>query len=233
MGSCFAKNINDALIQNGYESNHLGLEEEANTTFANAAIVNALKLSKTNEEFIFATGNLVPKSFNLQDTLKNIKHADAFIFTLGVATVFFNKITGESLFSSHIKQNWRSLSTDYDYRVTRVNENVENIITVIEYIRSINHHCKIILTVSPVPILASFSNKSAIQTDCISKSTLRIAAEEICNNEAFENVSYWPTFEIFRWVGSTKNSQFYADHRHVSLEIVSEAISAFISQFQK
>jgi hypothetical protein len=229
MGSCFAANLSLSIKKMGLHSTHLGLEEEVNTTFANVDLINAMLQSKNNKDFFDSMSGIVPVDFNLDETLSEIKLADVFIFTLGVATVFFHKQTGETLMSSQIRKNWRVLEYDYEYRMSSVEENVNNLKKVIEFIRNINPSIEIIISVSPVPILASFSSIPAVQTDCISKSIMRIAANEIVNSEKISNISYWPSFELFRWVSSTTNTRFYADNRHVQEEIVNDVVKTFLS----
>jgi hypothetical protein len=190
MGSCFAANLSLALKNNGFHSTHLGLEEEANTTFANVALINAIQNSKSNLEFNDVMKGIIPTDFNLEAVLAEIKSADVFIFTLGVATAFFHKQTGETLMSSQIRKNWRALEIDYEYKMSTVEENVNNLIKVIEFIRNINSNIKIFISVSPVPIMASFSGNSAVQTDCISKSIMRITANEIVNHRNFSHIQY-------------------------------------------
>jgi len=53
---------------------------------------------------------------------------------------------------------------------------------------------KVILTVSPVPLTATATDKHVLQATSYSKSVLRAAAGEI--SASFDNVDYFPSFEL-------------------------------------
>jgi len=55
--------------------------------------------------------------------------------------------------------------------------------------------------VSPVPLKATFERLSPIIADCVSKSILRVAAHEFMSSAAGAGTIYWPSFEVFRWLG--------------------------------
>jgi hypothetical protein len=85
-----------------------------------------------------------------------------------------------------------------------------------------------------VPLLASFEYESAVQADCLSKSTMRLVAHEVVNNSGIENIFYWPSFEVFRWGGSNASNFFAADDGaawHVSEAKVAGTIRAFVDMF--
>jgi hypothetical protein len=83
-------------------------------------------------------------------------------------------------------------------------------------------------------LLASFEYESAVQADCLSKSTMRLVAHEVVNNSNIANVVYWPSFEVFRWAGSNAGNYFGADDGaawHVSEEKVAGTVRAFVEMF--
>jgi len=67
----------------------------------------------------------------------------------------------------------------------------------------------------------------------VSKSTLRIALDRV-TSRGLENLYYWPSFEIVRWVGANLPYSAYGaggDSRHVSDHLVREIIDAFVEAF--
>ena len=81
-----------------------------------------------------------------------------------------------------------------------------------------------------MPLKASFEFDSAVQADCLSKSTLRVAAHEILA-QGIENVFYWPSFEIVRWLSSHTESPFGKDDQnnlHVNEDIINLIMELFI-----
>ncbi len=86
------------------------------------------------------------------------------------------------------------------FRQTSVAENEQNILAIVELIRSTNPTAPIVLTLSPVPLKATFRHISCV-TDCVSKSVLRVAIDNVMSMEP-DDVWYWPSFEVVRWAGA-------------------------------
>jgi hypothetical protein len=231
MGSCFARNLAVTLIASGYISHYMKLSEHINTTFANRAFVDWLSGVDIDSAIRDRIVELLPPGWSKENTLQLIKDSDVFILTLGVAAAFFDRTTSNFVLLRPSSLNSRALAEKYLFRTTSVKENVGNVLYLIEFIRSIAPHMKIVVTVSPVPMLASFENESAVQADCLSKSTMRLVAHEVVNNS---NILYWPSFEIFRWAGSNASNYYAADDGaawHVSEEKIAGTIRAFVEMF--
>jgi len=83
----------------------------------------------------------------------------------------------------------------YRFRVSRYAENLKNLERIHEIMATHNAHCKILLTVSPVNLWATFRpDCDVISASCNSKSTLRAVADEFTARHA--NVFYFPAFEM-------------------------------------
>ena len=97
-----------------------------------------------------------------------------------------------------------------------------------------NPDAPIVLTLSPVPLNATFRGISCVAADCVSKSTLRVALDGVVGR-GLENVYYWPSFEIVRWVGGHVPWPAYGfnrgDSRHVTRYLVAQIIDAFVEAF--
>jgi hypothetical protein len=95
------------------------------------------------------------------------------------------------------------------------------------FIRSINPEMKFILTVSPVPWMATAYDMNVIVATTYSKSVLRAAAGYLA--EKYEFVDYFPSYEIIS--SHVMRAQFYeADMRTVSMHGVRHVMSHFFSQ---
>jgi len=234
MGSCFARNLSKSLNDSGYNSRHMEISEYINTTFANRVFVDWLRDSNVDSAIRDRLIELLPPGWSKENTLDIIKNSDVFILTLGVAAAFFDRATGAFVLPRPSALNSRALAEKYLFRTTSVKENVDNVLYLLEFIRSIAPGIKIVVTVSPVPLLASFECQSVVQADCLSKSTMRLVAHEVVNNSDTSNILYWPSFEIFRWAGSNSSNYFAADDGaawHVSEEKVTGTIEAFVDMF--
>jgi tetratricopeptide (TPR) repeat protein len=234
MGSCFARNLSKSLNNSGYVSHHMEISEYINTTFANRAFVDWLSDAGIDDAIRDRIVELLPPHWNKEAALQVIKSSDVFILTLGVAPAFFDRATGGLVLPRPSALNSRALAEKYLFRTTSVKENVDNVLYLIRFIRDISPNIRIVVTVSPVPLQASFEFESAVQADCLSKSTMRLVAHEVVNNSNFSNVLYWPSFEIFRWAGSNASHYYAADDGaawHVSEDMVAGTVRAFVDMF--
>ena len=234
MGSCFARNLAKSLLDRGYAAFHMEISEYINTTFANKVFVDWLSGVDIDPAIRDRIVELLPAQWSKENTLEVIRTAGVFILTLGVAPAFFDRVTGEFVLPRPTALNARALAEKYQFRTTSVQENVDNVLYLINFIRSISPDIKIVVTVSPVPLMASFEYESAVQADCLSKSTMRLVAHEVVNNSNIENILYWPSFEVFRWAGSNASNFYAADDGaawHVSEEKVAGTIKAFVDMF--
>jgi tetratricopeptide (TPR) repeat protein len=234
MGSCFARNLARSLRNGGYAAQHMEISEYINTTFANRVFVDWLSGAEIDAAIRERIAELLPPGWSKDKTLEIIRNSDVFILTLGVAPAFFDRATGDFVLPRPSALNSRVLAEKYLYRTTSIQENVDNVLYLIDFIRRISPQIKIVVTVSPVPLLASFEYESAVQADCLSKSTMRLTAHEVVNNSNVKNIIYWPSFEVFRWAGSNAGDFYAADDGaawHVSEEKVAGTIKAFVKMF--
>jgi tetratricopeptide (TPR) repeat protein len=234
MGSCFARNLSRSLTDNGYVSRHMEISEHINTTFANRVFVDWLGDADIDDAIRQRIVELLPPGWSKENTIEIIKNSDIFILTLGVAPAFFDRTTGNFVLLRPNLLNSRTLAEKYLFRTTSVKENVDNVLYLIDFVRKISPHLKIVVTVSPIPLIASFECESAVQADCLSKSTMRLVAHDVVNGSNISNILYWPSFEVFRWAGSNCSNYYAADDGaawHVSEEKVAGTIRAFVEMF--
>jgi hypothetical protein len=90
-----------------------------------------------------------------------------------------------------------------------------------------NPRAVIIITVSPVPMFASFRmDVDVVTANSLSKSTLRVAAEYLSLQH--RNVHYFPAYEI---VTQGVANPYDDDNRHVTKDAVDKVMEVFESQF--
>lgn len=239
IGSCFAVNIYRALIENGYDATCMWLADNFNTTFANRHLADWLDQRLDNpdiEQRIRELSIDIDSGLEKHDRdyyIEQIRNADVFIMTLGVAAAFFTP-EGEFVMPRPSELHTRALTEQYAFKTSSVAQNVENVKYIIDVIRSLAPQIKIILTVSPVPLHATFEFESAVVADCLSKSVMRVTAHEVVNHCGFKDVYYWPSFEVFRWAGSNAGPLYSSDDDdalHVSKSAVAATIRCFIDIF--
>jgi len=112
---------------------------------------------------------------------------------------------------------------DYVFNNLSIDETRTDLEQFIEELVSINPRLKIILTVSPVPLVASFDGDHVLSASSYSKSVLRVACEEIANKN--NHVLYFPSYEII--TGPQAPNYFAEDKRSVTMEGVNQVMSIF------
>ena len=85
-----------------------------------------------------------------------------------------------------------------------------------------------ILTVSPVPLIATMENRSVLVSTTYSKSVLRVAAEVVAKRYDF--VAYFPSYEIITG-GFNRGSYFAEDLRSVTEAGVAHVMRLFMRHY--
>jgi len=91
----------------------------------------------------------------------------------------------------------------------------------------INPQARLILTVSPVPLVATFENAHVLEATVYSKSVLRVAAETVVRQRA--NVHYFASYEMVTMAGTP--DAFLPDRRSVAEATVANVMRVFAEQF--
>ncbi len=95
-------------------------------------------------------------------------------------------------------------------------------------LRLVNPGVRMILTVSPVPLVATFEPRHVLVSTAYSKAALRVAAEVIASSEP--EVCYFPSYEII--TGPQARGRYYAeDLRSVTPEGVARVMEIFSRHF--
>ena len=230
-GSCFARNLGYFLNESGYHTHRFPLAEELNSTFANRLMLEWLldkpTASKNTQilEQLFLNANLSKSVIKSQ-----FENADHFIFTLGTTQCFFDK-NDQFRISAPGTNGFKSTLKTCVPQLTDVSANEEEINKQIEMLRILSPNATICFTLSPVPLNASFVGYDAITGDCISKSTLRIAIQNVIQRHQNRNVTYFPSFEIVRWLAPMYEQAFGKDDgsmSHVNDNLIKDIVHSFI-----
>jgi hypothetical protein len=117
---------------------------------------------------------------------------------------------------------------DYKFVNYGFNEIRSDLFELLSEIAKINPDCKFILTVSPVPLIATYEKQHVVTANTYSKSLLRVAAQEADN--FIRNVVYFPSYEIITCTAS-QGAYFENDFRQVNSLGVNHVMRIFKSNF--
>ena len=236
MGSCFADRLRLFLRMSGHAAENIDVPAGLNNSYAIRQFIEwALTGKQASDGYWYdeADGEIIKYTTPSDHQLfrSAFQEMDGFVVTLGLSEVWRDKKTGGVFWRGVPKEMFNT--EEHEYVLTSSTENAQNIQRIIELIRE---HCgdkPIILTLSPVPLAATFSGKPCISADCVSKSILRVALNEIESQE-FDGVYYWPSFELVKWVGAHTNFNAYGgdgSSRHVAEGLVKLIIDQFVGSF--
>lgn len=128
-----------------------------------------------------------------------LERAQVLIITLGLTEIWQDRRDGTviSMPAGPYFQAGGDLDP-YRFHVSRYGENLANLERIHGLMAAHNPACRIIVTVSPVNLNATFRRDlDVISASCNSKATLRAVADEFAGRH--ENVFYFPSFEM-AWI---------------------------------
>jgi hypothetical protein len=132
--------------------------------------------------------------------LANVKEllgqADLFMFTLGLSEQWIDRVSGLSLPSTP-GCGYGDFDKDQHYfHNSSLDEVRDELLQVFALLEKINPRLKILLTLSPVPLVATYEQTSAVEATFYSKSLLRQAIDSAIKTWAKNNITYFPSYEI-------------------------------------
>ncbi|NPD15183.1 GSCFA domain-containing protein [Xinfangfangia sp. D13-10-4-6] len=124
----------------------------------------------------------------------SITGSDVFVFTLGLTESWVNSGLGYeypmcpgTAGGTFDAKNHQFVNHDYEMALSNLSQ-------AIDLMRSVNGNLKFLVTVSPVPLTATYTDNNVIVATMESKSILRAVAAKISKMHDF--VDYFPSYEI-------------------------------------
>jgi hypothetical protein len=247
MGSCFARNIALYFLQKKY--NYLVTEHPFRESSAHWDQVFNTTCMRQIFEYTFNSDWMPltrwwPKGNQVQDpfrrnilynkesceldferhrkaSLRALSEADIVILTLGLIETWcdrrdrmtYYRVPSPVVYDPKI----------HEFYVQKVEDCVHDLKIIQGLLKVKNPGAKIILTVSPIPMFATFrTDINVVMANMHSKSTLRVAADYF--SKQFENVIYFPAYEI---VTQAIRNPYEPDNRHVTKEAIDEVMKIF------
>ena len=222
-GSCFAANISNWLSRRHYRV--LNKDDSARNAYVVSCGEGMVNSFVIRQQFEWAWEN---KTFDgalwhgykaeeygydpevQAETKRIFDSTDFFILTFGLSEVWYDEPTGNVF--------WRTIPKEaYDparhkFRVSTVAENRDNLLAIYRLIRKHRPDAKVLFTLSPIPLIATFRDNSCLTSNAVSKAVLRVAIDEVVREVADEGVlSYWPSYEL---VTDVFRLPYKPDRRH-------------------
>lgn len=159
----------------------------------------------------------------------SVSQADVFVITLGYTEswfdtsdrLFVNRSPGASLKTARLGDRYSFFNAD----AGAVESAIVNIVKTIQ--ERTSGKALVVVTVSPVPLHATFTDMDSICANQYSKSTLLSAAVKVANR--FDFVDYFPSFELV--MNSDRSWVWNSDGVHVNPEVVRRVMDTFRSAY--
>jgi len=240
LGSCFAryfilwladhgfnKSIPDspynALIRNSFGFENISvIAQQFRWAFGEFDSRNALWIDRKRELFEATEERRMLVRQTLEQT-------DVLVLTLGLSEVWYDESSGEPL--------WRAIPAKYYdpqrhlFRVESIGSTVASLQKIDELRERYLPNLKIIFTVSPVRLKATFRPISAITANSASKAILRAGLDEFLRlkwQEVNKTYYYFPSYEM---VTEIFKEPFREDNRHLYDYVPSQILSVFARFF--
>ena len=153
---------------------------------------------------------------------------DIFVFTLGLTECWLSRDDGAAYPICPGTAGGEFDPAKYEFMnfdVAAVTSDLEQFVSLLH---SVNPRAKVILTVSPVPLVATAEDRHVLVSTTYSKSVLRVAADAACRRG--QGVTYFPAYEIV--TGSFSRGAYFADDGRTILESgVAHVMRVFLRHF--
>jgi GSCFA family len=156
---------------------------------------------------------------------RELPKADIVIVTLGLIEAWYDSLTGSYLNRMPPTDRIREEPDRFSLHVMDVDEAYPLLDDAFRGLAERGQ--QILLTVSPVPLTATFSEECAIVANSFSKAVLRVCAHRLANT--ISAVDYFPSYEM---VMSSGLARFSKDNVHVQDEFVREIVSTMLAHYE-
>lgn len=151
------------------------------------------------------------------------EEADVLVFTLGLTETWIADGDGAAVPTAPGVVGESVSGASYHFMNAGVADMMRELTFAFEMIREVNPDLRFILTVSPVPLIATYSSQHVLTATTYSKSALRVVSEEMTR---LPGVAYFPSYEII--MGSFARAAYFQDDlREVRPEGVAHVMSVF------
>lgn len=151
---------------------------------------------------------------HLSATRQACEQATVIVMTLGLVETWVSRRDGAAYPAAPGTIAGRFDPERHVMRVLEVDEIVDDLLTAAAIIRDVNPRSRFIVTVSPVPLVATATGEHVLLATTHAKSVLRVAADRFVR--ALDHSSYFPSYEIV--TGPQAPHDFFeADRRSVSV----------------
>jgi hypothetical protein len=161
---------------------------------------------------------------HLDDVTRMFSGLDVFVFTLGLTEAWRRRADGAVFPLAPGVAGGSFDPLEHEFVNFQTADVLQDLRAFMLRLRSVNARARVILTVSPVPLIATYEHQHVLVSTIHSKSVLRAAAGQLAAERP--DVEYFPSYEII--TGPQAQGQYFeADLRSVRDEGVAHVMRVF------
>jgi hypothetical protein len=161
-------------------------------------------------------------------TMATVRNCRVIIMTLGLSEVWQDRETGLVMNCGPLAEMWRAFPGRFHFRVASCGETLQQLNDIHDIL---SRHCvdgfQVVVTVSPIPLLATFRQLDIVVANAASKSILRAAVDQWSGEH--DNVHYFPSYEMI--LNSSSKGTWLQDYRHCTIETINRVMKFFLAEF--
>lgn len=192
----------------------------------NNKVVDPFRPQVTPEGFANTDAMLADRKSHLSAVKRMFEELDIFVFTLGLTEAWRHKVDGAILPIAPGVTAGIMDTNEYEPVNFSFSEVYTDMVEFLDKLKAVNSTAQVLLTVSPVPLMATFEPRHVLVSTTVSKSILRAVADQLVREYSF--VRYFPSYEII--TGNYTRGQYFEDDlREVKPEGVNHVMQTFLS----
>lgn len=174
---------------NNQQINHISYKDHNNFYF------DALRPGVFENKFNTEEEVKTARKIHIKNLLAKITDAKQVILTFGMIEGWRDKKTKYFLPSLPHIRNKDIDSNLFEYHCEDLQSIINNIHYIVSFINKCNPNAKIFITVSPVPLVATYKKNHISVSNSASKSSLRASIEYLLTNQSLK-FNYFPSYEM-------------------------------------
>jgi hypothetical protein len=168
---------------------------------------------------------LMSRRRKVREQLKRLPECTCVIFTLGLSEAWFDAEADDYLNYLPDVRLIRNQPERFQLHVLDFQQTYDQLAQGVDVLHGMGVR-NIVFTISPVPLIATFTRQDIIVANEYSKSVLHAAAQTIC---AQKGCDYFPSYEMIRYAPA--EAAWEHDRRHPSSNIVGQVTRLFAQSY--
>jgi hypothetical protein len=235
IGCCFGSSLLDHLKTLDYaapgdiDTQFMPISETLSTSFAMRQMFE-WRFEGVKPDRALVKGNRLME-INFSDelwmhSLDRLAATDVFILMISTAEIWYDEPSGGVA--------WRETPgahpTRQRFRTSTVAENSDNLRRIYDVVRRHRPRAKIILLLSPIPMIATYRQQSCIVANTVSKAVIRAAMDEVWREVGADgHLLYCPFYEVIQegFGANPYGGHYNGDRRHINDQALDHLLRLF------